>query len=339
MTRPGMEHAARRDDVSLVDLLPFETRGGPVHPEVARARRRRRRRRRLLALVVVLALVGGGVWAWWKGAIGRIPVREHCTATVDGGTTELRPEQAGNAAVIAATAVHRDLPGRAATIAIATAIQESKLTNIGYGDRDSIGLFQQRPSQGWGSEKELRDPVYATNAFYDVLEKIDGYETMPVTKAAQKVQRSAFPTAYADHEPEARLLASALTGYSPGGLTCVLRGTDGLAPQNPGADGLTGRAQAVSKAAGRETGLKPAGDRADTAGRTVQWSLDGSERGRRGWALAQWAVARAEGLAIVSVRTDGRRWLRDRPDQGWTADPAAVPAGRVVVTVAGGGDS
>lgn len=110
------------------------------------------------------------------------------------------------------------MPARAASIAVATAIQESGLRNLDYGDDagpDSRGLFQQRPSQGWGSQEQVMDPVYAANAFYDALEKVPNYADLPVTVAAQTVQRSAFPDAYADHEDEAKAFASALTGHSP----------------------------------------------------------------------------------------------------------------------------
>src|SRR3954465_14255985 len=187
---------------------------------------RRRRRRRVVVPVLVLLFVGVlalGGWAWWRGVLAALPVREHCTATALGNSTELDPEQAGNAAIIASVAVRRGLAGRAATIGIATAMQESKLVNLPGGDRDSIGLFQQRPSQGWGTPKQVRDPVYATNAFYDVLVKVEGYRNLTITKAAQKVQRSAYPDAYADHEDDARALASNLTGHTEGGLTCVLK--------------------------------------------------------------------------------------------------------------------
>src|SRR3954447_4468854 len=191
----------------------------------------------LVTLLVLLLVAGAAGWLWWRGSIGTLPIRPHCTATAVGKSTELDPEQAGNAAVIAAVAVRRGLPGRAATIGIATAMQESKLVNLPGGDRDSIGLFQQRPSQGWGTVDQVRDPVYASNAFYDVLVKIEGYQDLPITKAAQTVQRSAFPSASAEHEPEARILASALTGQSPGGLSCVVGRVGGTAPQPTRADG------------------------------------------------------------------------------------------------------
>ena len=100
-------------------------------------------------------------------------------------------------AVIAAVAQRRGLPPRAVTIALATAIQESKLRNITYGDRDSVGLFQQRPSQGWGNREQILDPAYAANRFYDALVRIEGYEDMRITEIAQRVQRSAEPKASA----------------------------------------------------------------------------------------------------------------------------------------------
>ena len=108
------------------------------------------------------------------------------------------------------------------SIALATAFQESKLRNIDYGDRDSVGLFQQRPSQGWGSPEQLMDPDFATNAFYDELVEVDGYEELRITEAAQRVQRSGYPEAYEEHAEGARALASALTGWSPARFTCVV---------------------------------------------------------------------------------------------------------------------
>ncbi|MBO8187015.1 heavy metal transporter [Streptomyces spirodelae] len=136
-------------------------------------------------------------------------------------TYELAPEQAANAATIAAVASRRGLPERAVTIALATAMQESKLRNIGHGDRDSIGLFQQRPSQGWGTADQIGDPVYSASRFYDHLVKVPGYSRLPLTVAAQRVQRSGFPQAYAKHEMNAALLTGALTGRRPATLSCT----------------------------------------------------------------------------------------------------------------------
>src|SRR4051794_8513463 len=212
-----------------------------------------RRWGRWVAAGVALALVaGGGIW-YVVGQVSKPLLGKGCTAVASGRTVTLDAEQAGNAAIITAVAVKRKLPARAATIAIATALQESKLRNLTYGDRDSLGLFQQRPSQGWGTRKQVTDPVYAANAFYDVLVKIEGYRSLSVTKAAQKVQRSAFPSAYADHEADARVLASAMSGNSAAAFTCVFAPLHG-ATESAGASGLTPRGDSVAKAAQRELG-------------------------------------------------------------------------------------
>ncbi len=255
------------------------------------------------------------------------PLRETCVATVDGADHELDPDQAANAALITAIAVRRGMPARAATIGIATAIQESRLRNIDYGDRDSLGLFQQRPSQGWGSEAEVMDPVYATNAFYDALAKVEGYETMEITVAAQEVQRSGFPQAYADHEPEGRAFASALTGYSQASLSCRLRGADtaGSAPAE--------RSGAVRAALDAQLGAMPWDEAADPATVTVPVGTD--EVGlRRTWAAAHWAVASSEEYGVVRVQVGDRVWDRTSPDDGWTTVEDAAPDAGLSITVA-----
>ncbi|HMO11488.1 MAG TPA: hypothetical protein PKB06_08315, partial [Actinotalea sp.] len=187
--------------------------------------RRRRRGAGLLTALVVLAVLVVSTAAfvtWLRSLDDSAPRPDRCAAAVDGTSWYLDPVQADHAALIALTAVRRGLPARAATIGLASALQESGLRNLPYGDRDSLGLFQQRPSQGWGTEEQVMDPVYSTNTFYDVLVTVDGYQDLPITEAAQRVQRSAFPDAYAQHEGRSRAWASALAGYSPTALTCRL---------------------------------------------------------------------------------------------------------------------
>lgn len=135
-----------------------------------------------------------------RGGGGDLAGLDDCAAVVDDRTVRLDPEQARYAALIAAVGVRRGMPARAVTIALATAYQESKIINVDYGDRDSLGLFQQRPSQGWGTRKQVSDPVYASQAFYAALAQVDGYTDLPVEVAAQRVQRSADGSAYAQHE-------------------------------------------------------------------------------------------------------------------------------------------
>ncbi|GGK43727.1 hypothetical protein GCM10010124_40630 [Pilimelia terevasa] len=119
----------------------------------------------------------------------------------------LSAEQAGNAEVIVGVGRRLGVPPRGWVVAVATALQESDLINLGHrgvaNDNDSLGLFQQRPSMGWGTPAQLTNPAYAAEAFYRRLLTVDRWQELPVTVAAQRVQRSAFPDAYARHEARA----------------------------------------------------------------------------------------------------------------------------------------
>jgi hypothetical protein len=119
----------------------------------------------------------------------------------------LGEEQVGNAKAIIAATKKAGMDERAAVIAIGTSLQESKLENLGHlgaaNDHDSQGLFQQRPSSGWGTPEQITDPEYATTAFLKGLKQVDGWRDMPLTDAAQKVQVSAYPDAYAKWEQQA----------------------------------------------------------------------------------------------------------------------------------------
>ncbi|QCU77689.1 hypothetical protein E7744_05370 [Citricoccus sp. SGAir0253] len=281
--------------------------------------RTRRRRRALGVLLVCALLVAGGFWAASRFIDGsEILVRERCTAVVGPDSFDLAPDQAANAALIAAVSLDRGLPARAASIGIATAVQESKLRNIDYGDEagpDSRGLFQQRPTQGWGSEEQVMDPVYAANRFYQELERlVPDFEQVDITVAAQAVQRSAYPDAYADHEPEGRAYASALTGHSPAALNCVLK-----APDAPG--------DAEALVAALEDQLSAVEPSVSRDGRTVTIPATGT----RGWALVQWAVAHADRFGVTAASFGGQGWVR--ADHGWA--PATGTDGAVTITLAG----
>ncbi len=120
---------------------------------------------------------------------------------------ELDGEQVENVKAIIAATKKSDMDERAAVVAIATALQESKLENLGHlgerNDHDSQGLFQQRPSSGWGTVEQITDPEYSTTAFLKGLKQVDGWQDMPLTKAAQTVQVSAYPFHYAQWEQQA----------------------------------------------------------------------------------------------------------------------------------------
>ncbi|WP_455680829.1 C40 family peptidase [Streptomyces celluloflavus] len=124
-------------------------------------------------------------------------------------------EQIPNAKTILATGVAMKVPPRGQIVALATALQESGLRNLDYGDRDSLGLFQQRPSQGWGTAQQVRDPVHASTKFYEGLLKVSGWQSMTIAQAAQAVQASGFPDAYAKWEPLATALQKAIAKNLP----------------------------------------------------------------------------------------------------------------------------
>jgi len=288
--------------------------------------------RTALTLVAVLGLGTVGVVVALDHFGTGVLINEQCAARSAGTSWYLTPVQADNAATISAISVRRGLPARAATIGLATALQESKLVNLDHGDRDSVGLFQQRPSQGWGAIEQLMDPVYASNAFFDVLVKVEGYESLPITDAAQKVQRSGFPLAYAQHETRARAWASALTGNSSAALTCDLKPAT-----------TAGSAAAVTARVERDFGALPTGPAAAGAtdpGAGAALTIDAAPLGtgspqddaRVAWTVAQWSVAVASALEIDSVATAGKVWSRDAPT--WTASDSPVAAGKVIVRLA-----
>lgn len=275
----------------------------------------RRTVRLALTGFLVLALAAVGIYTV-VGFLQRSEtlVQERCTAVVGGLSAELATDQAHNAALITAVAVQRGLPPRAATIALATAMQESKLRNIDYGDQvgpDSRGLFQQRPSQGWGTEAQIMDPYYAANAFYDILVTIPDYENLQITEAAQQVQRSAYPEAYAQHEDMGRAFASGLTGQAPAAVNCTLR-----SPEVAGDPALV----AGSIDAGYGSGT------ATVTGNVVE------VRTLAAWSVAQWAVASAKELGITSVSVDGQIWERETRN-GWQ-ESTGTTDGTVTITVA-----
>lgn len=109
-----------------------------------------------------------------------------------------------NARVIAAVGREMKMSSRDILVAIMAAMQESSLRNLNGGDRDSRGLFQQRPSQGWGTTQQVTDPIYASRKFYSALKSVRNRNNMTLAQAAQSVQKSAYPSAYADRENDAR---------------------------------------------------------------------------------------------------------------------------------------
>ncbi|MGQ4727875.1 hypothetical protein ACUN3E_09450 [Streptomyces sp. Ju416(a)] len=285
---------------------------------------RRRRLFRYGAAFAVLAALGGYLAVQYDSSGSKNPPR--CVVEAkdgDEGETqryEMSLAQAVNAATISAVGTTRGLPERAVTIALATALQESTLRNIDYGDRDSVGLFQQRPSQGWGTVEQIMDPVYSAGKFYEGLAEVPGYSRLPLTVAAQRVQRSGFPQAYAKHEPDAALLAAALTGRRAASLNCT---PSTATAEGPGDSGRV-RAELV-RAFGK--GVLPATKAAGaSAASTVSVPVPATSARagdtaspRRGWELAHWAVAQSEALRIERVSYADRVWDAGK---GWRTERA-----------------
>jgi hypothetical protein len=208
--------------------------------------------------------------------------RPPCQVVAASATYPLALDQAANATTIAAVAKRMGLPDHAVSVALAAALQESGLHNIDFGDRDSLGLFQQRPSQGWGTPDQIMTPSYAAGAFFGHLALIAGWQNLPVTEAAQQVQRSAAPDAYAPWEAEARVLAQAMTGEVPAGLACQYRAEPGPTQDGSLAAGLA-----------KEIGQPGIGAVVTTA---------------RGWTVANWLVGHAQQYVIGSVTFNGQMW-------------------------------
>ena len=284
---------------NLATLAAVTSARAGARPAPARARpaaRRRKKRRGRMAglwaplLVVVVAVVG---LSWDTDTQGVPPVAGRCS--IAGSDLTLTNEQTANAATIAAVARSRGLPARATVIALATAQQESRLRNLDYGDRDSLGLFQQRPSQGWGTQAQVQDPVYATGKFLDGLVEVPGWETGRLTEVAQRVQISGFPEAYQQWEEMGSTLATALLATTPAALSCTFTAAHAAGP-------LDARSAAVADVVRREAG-------------TPTVLLDGVVSvAAAGWPEATWAVAHAQRLQLDQVRFADWTWT---PDIGW----------------------
>ncbi|MEU3016293.1 hypothetical protein ABZ635_02710 [Nocardiopsis sp. NPDC007018] len=246
-----------------------------------------------------------------------------CRLQLAEGRYDMEITQAANAATVGGVAFSRDLPEEAVTVAFATVWQESTFYNVEYGDRDSLGLFQQRPSQEWGEPEEILDPVYSSRSFYDELVEVGGWEDLPVYEAAQSVQRSAHGFAYDQHEDLSADMAEAFGGRGGGMVTCWFDEETVEALRTGEAD-VAGAQEEMARVFGTDPAELPVpeGDQPRT--------------GDLGWAMAQWAVVHAEEYGITSVTYGDQRWrASDGMDgaQAWTeiADRDQDTGGRVVL--------
>ncbi len=255
-----------------------------------------------IALVLVVAIVGTREWERIRDA----SLAQRCVFTGASDTYELSPEQTGNAATIAAVAIRRGLPKRAATVALAAALQESKLIALDYGDRDSVGLFQQRPSQGWGPRASLIDPVYSSNKFFSALIRNAEWQRLSIADAAQGVQRSADGSAYATWEAQARVMSETFTS-DPYALTCYLhRFSKPSDPINTRQSALTAE---LRKVFGLTNSVQPR-----TRGVTV--NVQGPKNGQ----IAAWLIAHGDQYGIAKVDSNHHSWAR----RDWQASSYAL---------------
>lgn len=264
--------------------------------------------RRLGAAVVVIAVVLGGAYLGVRTLLGdSMPGR--VSARCNFGSYSTDTGQASVAATMVGVVLKRGLPERAAILTVTAAWQESKLRNIaaGSGDLDSVGVLQQRPSQGWGTAQELADVATATQRFLDALLKVPNWQTEPAAEVIQAVQISAEGALYAQHESKSTAMVKALIGALPAGVSCRFEAPDRVAAPT-----------AVAELVARE--LPVAAPQVSGANVTVPGAS---------WATAAWFVANADRLGIDSVAYSARTWTRA---DGWS-DSAAV-ASAVVATMA-----
>lgn len=252
----------------------------------------------IASFAIVAVLVAAGVIVWkfaFSGGVSLpLPLRsEYCTAKTSGEVT-LTLDQMANAATIGAVGIRRGVPERAVTVALATALQESKLTNLDGGDRDSLGLFQQRPSQGWGTPTQIADPRYAAGRFYSALLRVHNWQRLSITAAAQAVQRSAVPSGYAKWTSDATILASALMGDKSAAVACNVSTT----PTTRGPRALSDLTNILKQDWGTAAVYSETAD-------SLALDVPGAQAG---WQYAHWLVAHASVSGVERVQFGNLAW-------------------------------
>jgi len=280
-------------------------------------------------LIVIAVLLGVGAYVAYN-AYQRFMVQvltvPGCQAGTGQSAVPLDFGQVADAATVAAVAARDHLPARALTIAYATAFQESKLENLSYGDRDSVGIFQQRPSQGWGTAAQLQDPAYAAQAFFGALVKVPNYLTIPVYQAAQAVQKSADGSAYQQYEQTAAQLAADFT-TRPHAVTCWYSPSAQAADQNISLKlNLHGAAEELDAVFGApgQGGVLTGVTRIRSGSADLITTAPGA-----GWTVANWLVTHASAYGITKVSYAGYQWKAQLSETTWQAVPSAGAGGIV----------
>jgi len=289
-------------------------------------------RRPLIAasvVIVILGLIAVGAYAAYNAYqryVQRLLTIPGCQAGVGANALGLDFGQTADAATIAGVAVRDRLPREALIVAYATAMQESKLENLDYGDRDSVGIFQQRPSQGWGTDAEIEDPAYAAGAFFNALVKIPDYTKLPVDVAAQDVQQSADGAAYEQYAQAGAALAADFTA-APHAVTCWYNpATQAVSDGVSGKLNLDAALRELSDVFGR-----PGDDGGLTAvsqPRSGASAVITATRGD-GWTVANWLVGNASSYGITQVSYGGYQWTAGLFETTWQAESGPASAGIV----------
>jgi hypothetical protein len=280
-------------------------------------------------LIVIAVLLAAGAYlaySAYQRYVVQVLTVPGCQAGTGQNVIPLDFGQAADAATVAAVAVREKLPAQALTVAYATAFQESKLENLSYGDRDSVGIFQQRPSQGWGTAAQLQDPAYAARAFFGALVKVPNYTAIPVYQAAQAVQKSADGSAYQQYAQTGAQLAADFT-TRPHAVTCWYSPSAQAADQNvsPKLDlhGAAEKLDAVFGSPGQGGALSGV-----TRIRSGSADLITTEPGA-GWTVANWLVAHASSYGITKVSYAGYQWKAQLTETSWQSVSSAGAGGIV----------
>jgi hypothetical protein len=263
-------------------------------------------------MTCVVVLLGVGAYFAYSTYqhVSTFLISAGCQVGSGTNAVSLDPQQASIASTIAGVAVSERLPGRAVTVAYAAAMQESHMHNLDYGDRDSVGVFQQRPSEGWGTATQLQDPVYATSAFFRALTKVPGWSQIPVDQAAQDVQHSADGSAYSQYDLMATSMTDAFTGQWARSVWCW----PGPGPRP--ATNLAGAQSALSEAFGAPDEGRAVNGIA-TSGTAKSPAVAVRVQPEQAWAVASWLVTHAQTYGISDVHYSGYQWTASDGTRGW----------------------
>ena len=263
----------------------------------------------MVTTVVVVILAAGSYVLVRRLApvIGPVLTGSGCQASASRQTVLLDTQQASIAATIAGVAHRQSMPSTAVTVAYATAMQESKLHNLNYGDMDSVGVFQQRPSEGWGPRNKLEDPVYATTKFFRALKAVPGYQRLPIYQAAQDVQHSADGSAYIQYEKMAAEMSAAFTGQHGHAVYCWW---SSAVPKRADRGAIT---RSLAGTFGAAAASSATTTRHDLVLRVARPKL--------GWEVAAWLVTHASSYGIHQVSFGGYYWRAATGTKGWVRDP------------------